>query len=183
MTTHKRALTAEDLLKIPDRGQRYELLDGDLVEMSPTNHTHARLMTKVASALHLYVEAHDLGEVLSGDPGIILRRNPDRVRAPDVCFIARNRVPPESSPYGFIEVVPDLVIEIVSPNDTPTEVQAKIEEWLRAGARLVWAAYPDTRSIVAHRGVHSHRVYTESDILDGDPVLPVFTYPVADLFS
>ena len=137
MTSEKTLLTVEDLLRLPVDHRHYELLDGELVEMSPTGGTHGRVIVKLVTLLSTHVEAHDLGEVLAGDPGIILRRHPDRVRAPDVCLIARERVPAGGPPSGYLEIIPDLVVEIVSPNDRAADVQAKIEEWLQAGARLV----------------------------------------------
>lgn len=183
MAIAKALMTAEELLKLPDDGRRYELLDGELVEMAPAGWEHGRVAARAAHRLLGHVEAQQLGEVVSGDPGIILRRNPDRVRAPDVCFVARDRLPREGVLKGYVDIVPDLVVEVISPNDTAAEVQQKIEEWLSAGARLVWAMYPDTRSVVAYRGLADVRVYTESDTLDAAPVLPDFTCPVASLFS
>ncbi len=92
-------------------------------------------------------------------------------------------MPAQGLPRGYLEVVPDLIVEVISPGDSAAEVQEKIEEWLRAGARLVWAVYPDTRSVVAYQSLAAVRVYTEADILDGEPVLPGFTCPVARLFA
>ena len=89
MTTEKALLTAEDLLRLQDDQHRYELLDRELLEMSPAGGRHGNVMARVTSPLTAFVDTHDLGEVSCGDPGIILRRHPDRVRAPDVCFIAR----------------------------------------------------------------------------------------------
>ena len=182
MLTRQTLLTADDLLKLPDDGYRYELIDGELVQMAPPGGEHGGVVAAATSILFVYVQAIDLGWVLGGDPGVILRRNPDRVRAPDVCFIARNRLPEGRLPTGYLEIVPDFIIEIVSPSDRAVDVQAKIEEWLRAGARLVWAVYPSTRSVVAYRSQTEIRIYSEGDILDGEPVLPGFTCPVARLF-
>ena len=183
MTTEKATLiTAEELLTLPDDGKCYELLDGELVGTMPPGGEHALVMVSASFALRAYVRDHALGAVLAGDPGIILHRNPDRVRAPDVCFISRERVPEGGIPQGYLEVVPDFMIEIVSPGDSAGEVQAKLEEWLRAGARLVWAMYPDTCSIVAYKSLQSGRVFAESELIDAAPVLPEFSIRVADLF-
>ena len=183
MTTAKLLLTAEDLLKLPDDGRFYELLDGELVEMSPPGGAHGKVTLMVGYHLLAHVKANELGEVLAGDPGIILRRNPDRVRAPDVCFIARERLPAGGIPAGYLEVVPDFIVEVVSPGDRAAEVQEKAEEWLRAGARLVWVLYPKTRSILAYQGLASARVYADADTITGAPVLPDFSIGVAELFS
>ena len=183
MATEQRLLTAEDLFKLPDDGYRYELLDGELVKMAPPGGEHGLVLFDVTLPLGNYVTAHDLGAVLVGGPGIVLRRNPDRVRAPDLCFIARDRIPAGGLPRGYLEVIPDLVVEVISPGDRAAEVQEKVEEWLTAGVRLVWALYPRTRSVAAYQSLTVVRVYTESDVLDGAPVLPGFSWPVASLFA
>lgn len=183
MATTQKLLSAEDLFTLPDDGVRRELLDGELVEMSPTGPGHARVMVRVAHHLLVDVEPHNLGEVFAGDLGVILRRHPDRVRAPDVCFFARERIPSGGFPEGYVEIVPDLIVEIVSPNDKAAEVQEKIQEWLHAGARLVWAIYPGTRQVMAYQGRGAVRVYEETDTLDGGPVLPDFSCPLAKLFT
>ena len=183
MTTERTLLTADDLLKLPDDGlRRYELLDGVLVELPLCGALHGQTAAQLGFVLNSFVKSRDLGQVLAG-VGVILRRNPDRVRAPDLCFLVSERIPAEHVPDGYLEIVPDLVVEIVSFNDTAADVQDRIEEWLRAGARLLWVVYPETRSVIAFRSFNSGRLYWETDTLDGDPVLPGFTYPVADLFS
>ncbi|MBI4498633.1 MAG: Uma2 family endonuclease [Chloroflexi bacterium] len=183
MASTKTLLTAEDLLRLPEDECRYELLDGELVTMAPTGAEHGRIAARVAYRLLMHVEAHNGGAVLTNDPGIILRRNPDRVRAPDVCFIARERIPAGGLPQGYLETVPDLIVEVVSPNDTAVDVQQKVEEWLQAGARLVWVVYPGTRSVVVYQSLTQVRVYKEGDTLDGAPVWSDFACPVASLFA
>ena len=176
-------LTADDLLLMPDDGRFYELLDGKLVEMTPPGGMHGKVSAGIPYALLSHVRAHELGEVLSNDPGVILHRQPDRVRAPDVCFIARDRLPPGGLPDGYLELVPDLVVEVISPGDRAAEVQAKIEHCLNAGARLVWAVYPHTRSVVTYQSLAAVPVYSAGEILTGEPVLPGFACPVASLFA
>jgi len=183
MTLDRRLLTADDLLNLPDDGYRYELLDGELIRMAPTGGEHNDVGGNIYWALSGFVRSRGLGRVLVGDTGVILRRHPDRVRAPDVCFIARERLPDGRVPEGYLEIVPDLIVEVISPGDRPAEVAAKIAEWLAAGARLVWAVYPRTKEVIAHRGPGDRRVYRAGDILDAEPVLPDFTYPVAALFA
>ena len=82
----------------------------------------------------------------------------------------------------FLEVAPDLVVEVVSPSDTAGDVQAKLEERLRNSAHLVWMVYPDTRSVAVYRALDDVRILTNEDQLSGDPVLPDFSCPVRDIF-
>jgi len=181
MTVEKRLVTAEDLLCLPT-DMRCELLDGEVVELSPAGGRHNDVMGVLTALLWTYVKTARLGKVLPGDTGIILRRNPDRVRAPDICFIAQDRLPADGVPEGFLEIVPDLIVEIVSPSDRARDVQQKTDEWLRAGARLVWTIYPETRTVVAQTATGTQS-YREHDTLTAVPVLPDFTVPVAMLFT
>src|SRR5262245_54224379 len=107
MTTTKALLTAEDLYRLPDDGYRYELLDGELKRLAPAGYEHGRVLSRITIVLGSFVDANDLGEVVSGDPGIILRRKPDRVRAPDLAFFARDRVPTGEARRKFVDIVPD----------------------------------------------------------------------------
>lgn len=179
----ERLLTAEDLLQIPERECRYELLDGRLRSRpfagAQASACVARLGTILLSDRG---NTRDSG-ILAAGAGIILRRAPDHVRAPALSLTLRDRLPEGRLPEGYLELVPDLIVEVVSPNDTATEVQGKVEEWLAAGARLVWAVYPARHSIVAYRSLTDIRVYTEADTLDATPVLPDFSCPVARIFE
>ncbi|MGI8554644.1 MAG: Uma2 family endonuclease [Dehalococcoidia bacterium] len=183
MTTATKLMTADELLALPDDDLRHELLDGVLTSMSPTGWTHGKVVARFAYTLIAFVDAHDLGLVLTGDVGVILRRNPDRVRAPDICFIARGRLPDEVPPSGYGELIPDFVVEVVSPNDRVAKVRAKIEEWLRAGVKLAWAVYPKSSSVVARREDGPSKRYGKQDTIDAEPVLPGFSVRVAELFQ
>lgn len=183
MATEQKLLTAEELLLMPDNDMRTELLDGVLIEMSPPGGVHARVMARLVRILGNYVEEHALGEVLTGDPGVILRRNPDRVRAPDVCFIAKERLPSTGVPDGYLDFVPDLIAEIISPEDRPGAVRQKVAEWLDGGARLVWIVYPNSRRVVAKRHRADERIFHVGEKLDAEPVLAGFSVPVSELFG
>lgn len=119
---------------------------------------------------------------IGNETGVRLRRNPDRVRAPDAYLIMRNRLPRGRSITGYLEVVPDWIVEVVSPNDRASEVQDKVQEWLHAGARLVWVLYPKTRTLLAHRGRRDVVVFESHEEADGAPVLPDFRCRVDALF-
>ncbi len=183
MTVGKTLLTAEDLFRLPDECGRYELLHGELVEMSPAGARHNKIMGKVTHYLLGYVEPRGLGEVLPGDTGILLARNPDHVRAPDVCFISAARLPAEDIATGYLELVPDLIVEVVSPGDVAAKVLQKTAEWLQAGARLVWTIYPSTRTVAVSDPATGTRVLHQDEMLTGEPVLPGFTVSVRALFS
>lgn len=180
MTKTTTLLTAEDLLKLPS-DLRCELIDGVLIENSPTNWLHGMIEVTVAQLLNTFVRSRGLGRVLSGEPGFILRRNPDLVRAPDVAFIREDRLPdPETR--GFPSIPPDLVVEIVSPSDTRAEIQAKIRDWAEAAVPLQWWLYPETQSIHVIRSLIDRQELGPGDTLDGGEVLPGFSCGVDELF-
>ena len=105
------------------------------------------------------------------------------VRKPDASYIAFPRMTAEEyDADGFIEIVPDLVAEVVSPNDQAEEARDKIENWLAAGVRLVWQVYPSTRVVQAYRPDGRITLYRVGDTLTADDVLPGFACPVAELF-
>src|SRR5207249_1860270 len=120
-------MTAEEFYRRANELGRSELLDGKVVQLMPAGRPHNQTIAVLTFYLQGFVQSGGLGEVLAGDTGILLRRNPDRVRAPDVCFFVAGRLPAEDAP-GWLEVIPDLVVEVISPNDTVTEVQEKVEE-------------------------------------------------------
>lgn len=182
MVVEKKLLTAEDLFRLPDEGRRYELLDGELHEMTPPGGEHGLIQARLPQQLLNLVEERGLDVLVGGEVGVVLARDPDRVRAPDVFLITRDRLPGGQMPSGYLEVIPDLIVEIISPNDSASDVHDKIQEWLRAGAQLVWAIYPRSRSVVVHRRAGEARVYRDADSLDADPVLSGFILPVARIF-
>jgi Uma2 family endonuclease len=118
--------------------------------------------------------------VLVGEVGIFTHRNPDTVRGADVAFISNERYSRLESKRGFLEVAPDLVVEVLSPEDRPGEVARKVAEYLEAGVRLVWVADPETKTVRAHRPGSEVR---EADRLAGDDVLPGFDVAIAELFE
>ena len=181
MTT-RTLVTADELLQMPDDGRRYELIEGELIEMAPAGFRHTNIGARIIGLLFQHTDKHDLGELMNADGGVFLQRDPDTVRAPDVAFIAKNRLPPEGVPIGFSDTIPDLVVEVVSPSDRAGQVQAKIEQWLEHGVKLVWLVYPERRSIMVYRSQSEVHVLHEGDTLTGDPVLPGFSCPVSKIF-
>src|SRR5947209_520562 len=118
MATTTHFWTAEELWKMPQDGNRRELVRGELRTTSPPQFRHGEIITNFAASLAVYVRTNCLGRVSSGDPCFILARKPDIVRAPDVCFISAGHWPAMERPVGYWEGAPDLAVEVVSPGDT-----------------------------------------------------------------
>ena len=180
MSTQKTYMTADQLLA---SGERYELVKGELVEKAPTGGRHGRVAIRIGSQLLTYVEDGNLGEVFAAETGFVLRRDRDTVRAPDASFVARASLPRDETPLSFLEMAPDLAVEVISPSDSASYVHAKAEDWLRAGTRLVWIVYPDSRSVMVYRSLEDVTVVSADAALDGSPVFEDFSVPVADLFE
>ena len=183
MRTLKKLFTAEELFHLPTVGRRLELVKGKVYEMAPAGGRHGYTAINAGTFVNVHVRANGLGRVFAAETGFILRRDPDTVRAPDVAFIAQSRLPVDEIPDSFIELVPDLVVEVVSPGDTRREVREKVEDWLRAGVKLVWVLYPTTRTATVYRALNDVTNLTEGDLLDGEDVVPGFTCRVEELFA
>lgn len=176
-----RLITGEELLAMGDIGP-CELIDGEVVPMSPTGGVHGRIEMRLGRWLDVFVDEHDLGWVLGGEVGIYTRRNPDRVRGADVAFWSHERLP-EGPPPGFLDVAPELVVEVVSPNDRWQDIREKIEEYFAIGVDRVWVVVPRTRSVLVYESPTTLRQFKEGDVLEGEGVLEGFTLPIARLFA
>ncbi len=183
MTTEKTLFTIEDLERLPHDGCNYELLDGELIELAPSNLWHDGIRNNAAYVLTTHVRASGAGRVFSGDTGIMLRRGPDRLRAPDVSFIAAERLPAGPLPEKFSEIVPDLVVEILSPSDSAAQVMQKTEEWLAAGVRLVLLLDPGTQTVTVATTPAARRIFHAGETLSCEPVLSDLTIAVDELFA
>lgn len=166
-------MTADDLLRssIPDK--RTELVRGVLVVREPAGYRHGRVSMNLGVLLSKHVERTDAGQVVSGDTGFKLASDPDTVRAPDVAFISRARLP-DPQTRGFPALGPDLVVEVLSPDDRPGETLAKVGDWLEGGARLVWVIDPERHAARVYRRDGTETHLAETGTLDGEDVLPGF---------
>ena len=177
-------MTAEQLIELPDDGLRRELVDGELREMAPAGYRHGRVAARVARRLDEFVQARQLGGVAGAETGFRLTRQPDTVRAPDVSFVAAHRLPSDDDELdGFLELAPDLVVEVVSPPDRATEVTEKALAWLAAGVALAWVVHPRQRLVAVYTPGGTVTHVGEGEALDGGDVLPGLRLPVADLFG
>jgi Uma2 family endonuclease len=183
MAITDKPMTADDLWRLPDDGQRHELVAGELRTMAPTGGQHGRLISILTASLFNHVSAQHLGAVFSGDTGFVLARAPDTVRAPDVAYVRRERLIEVGDETSFWPGAPDLAIEVISPSDLFTEVEEKVADWLQSGARMVLAVNPRRRTVAVHRPHRDVRQMTIDDTLDGEDVVPGWTLPLRQLFA
>lgn len=183
MSTEIRVTTAEELFRMPSNHYRFELVKGELRKMTPAGSRHGSIVIKLASALCQHVEAHALGEVFGPDTGFKITDSPDTVRAPDIAFVSKERIPAGELTEKFWPGAPDLAVEVISSTDTLYELDEKTEEYMASGVTLLWVVNPKKRAVTVHRPGASPEVLGENDQLDGQPLLPAFQYPVAKLFE
>jgi Uma2 family endonuclease len=144
-------MTADDLLRMPDDGFRYELIRGELRKMPPAGQRHGRIAINISTPLNQFVRAHAIGTVYAAETGFRLASDPDTVRAPDVAFVSRDRVEPVGDIAGYWPGAPDLAVEVVSPGESYMDVQDKVLEWLNAGTRMVVTVDPGRRITMVYR--------------------------------
>jgi Uma2 family endonuclease len=183
MTATGIRMTAAELMRLPDNHMRHELIDGELHEWPLAGGEHGFVSSRVAGRLGAFLERHpdDEGGLFATGTGFWLTRNPDTVRAPDIAYVSEARMAQARIP-GYPELAPDLVVEVVSPDDLADELQFKVDQWLRAGSAVVWVLYPATRSAIVYESYGRVTLLHSDQSLYGGSILPGFSCRVGDLF-
>lgn len=178
-------ITDVELLRLPRDGRKRELVDGE-VRVSPAGGRHGQLCVELVARIHAHVRERRLGVVFDSSTGFRLagrKAGQQDVRSPDVSFVAAFRLPGDRAPAGFVELAPDLAVEVLSPDDRRREVLEKVGEFLDAGTRLVWVLDPELRTAAVYRSLTDIRRLSEIDCLDGEDVLPGFGCVLGDIFG
>lgn len=183
MSATIQGMTAEELLRMPDDGFRYELIRGELKKMVPAGSNHGRIAVNVAVHLAQHVKANQLGIVYAAETGFVLALDPDTVRAPDVAFVRQERIEEVGEVEGYWPGAPDLAVEVISPGDLYTEVEEKVFTWLEAGTCLVVVVDPRRRTVAVYRGKESIRILTAGEMLRGGEVVSGWEVAVEELFQ
>ena len=174
-------VTGDELYRMGELG-RTELVKGEIVRMSPTGFTHGYIESNFAAVLKAFVQQQKTGRVSSGEVGIYTGRNPDTVRAADVAFISNERLAQVKS-KSYLDVAPELVVEILSPDDAWSDLMEKLDEYFACGVKVVWVADPRTQQVYVYHAVTSVERFTAKDTLIGGDMLPGFSVPVVELFA
>ena len=173
-------MTADELFATRVPNKRTELVRGVLVVREPAGFRHGVVSAALTRLLGAHVATHGLGVVVAAETGFTLERDPDTVRAPDVAFVGQERLP-DPDARGYAALAPDLVVEVLSPDDRPGEVLRKVSEWLTAGSRLVWVVDPAHRLARVYRADGSETVVAEADALDGEDVVAGFSCRLGEI--
>jgi Uma2 family endonuclease len=167
------------LLYIPKEAGRYEWIDGRIREVSEPQVDHSFVLPKMVARLAAYVDEHKLGLALAGGVLFLLQDEPRIVRGPDIAFVDKARGWPQAP--GVWCIPPDLVIEIQSPSQSGKFMDRKSADYLNAGVRLVWVIEPRKRKAIRYRAGEAPLTLQESDVLNGEDVVPGFRCPVAEV--
>jgi Uma2 family endonuclease len=152
-----------------------------VIELPPPQKPHGRICINIGFLLETFVRQRNWGYVTSNDAGVVLQRDPDIVRGPDVAVYEDAQSWEELHPkYG--EVPPRLAVEVVSPNDKPGKLTEKIADYLANGVDLVWVVDPEERHIAVYRKGREHRIARDGDEVTGEDVLPGLAVKVSDCF-
>jgi Uma2 family endonuclease len=176
-------MSLEEFERLPEEDEyKIELVRGRIVREPRPGAKHGLLTGRLVGELDRFVRERGLGFVVT-ETGFLLTDDPPTVRGPDVAFIASEDLPPEGPRDGFWTVAPRLVIEVVSPSNTASEIRQKVLEYLAAGTLAVWVVDPATRTVSAYRSRDEIRLLTEADEIEGGDVLPGFRFSLSELFS
>jgi len=179
MAVQERLLTADEFEKLPNDGKKYELVEGVLAEVCRPTGPHGESQSFIGASFVNYLRQHKIGRCTT-ESGFRLSTN--TVRGPDVAFISFERI--EKFPTeGMIPAVPDLVVEIVSPEDTAKEIEDKVHQYLEAGVKIVWVLYLDAKGVHVFKPDDDPQMIGIDGVLDGEDVMPGFQLPLREVFE
>ncbi|MDE0199951.1 MAG: Uma2 family endonuclease [Caldilineaceae bacterium] len=181
MQTTTGTVTGAELLAMGDIGP-CELIDGVIVRLSPAGGIHGFLESRLGRRLGTFVEDTEAGWCLVGEIGIYIRHDPDRIRGADLAFWSRAKLP-DGPPSGFIDVAPDLVVEILSPTDSWAETRQKINDYFSIGVDTLWIVDPGEETVFVYPSASQRTALRTGDTLVGAGPLTGFTLPVSELFA
>ncbi|MBW8878869.1 MAG: Uma2 family endonuclease [Acidobacteria bacterium] len=173
-------MTGEELFRRPDLNP-CELVNGRVVPTMPTGGKHGEIELELGARLRSYGKELKRGRALGGEVGIYIRRDPDTVRAADLLYISEERFARLRSP-GYLEIAPELVVEILSPDDRWSEVMEKVSDYFEAGVVRVWVLDPKPRRVFVYRSPAEFVQLEAAQILTDEEILPGFSVLVAELF-
>jgi Uma2 family endonuclease len=178
-TPTSRELEEIELALQSQEGAQYEFVGGELSERHVSTES-SRTATRFVWLLMNHVTPRGLGEIYDSELGIRIFSDPMETRRADVSFVSAARAPQQDS--GYLNVPPDLVVEVVSPGDNAARLRAKVRAWLGANVRLVWVAYPEDREIQVYRTSGESSILSADDEITGEDVIPGFATKVRELF-
>jgi Uma2 family endonuclease len=180
-TVAQKLLTAEEFFLIPNppNGIQQELVRGEIITMPPPGALHGVSCVKAVHRLSNFVYGGPGGTLVCNDAGFITERDPDSVRGPDISYWSKERL--KEVPVGYIEISPDMLVEVLSPSNTRKQILEKLREYFAKGVRLVWVISPEDRTLTVYRTPDEGRLLHETAKVTGEDVLAGFECRVSDL--
>jgi Uma2 family endonuclease len=178
-----RLLTIEEFARLPVDGMPRELVRGRIVPMPPLKPRHGKICFNSAHLLGIFNDEYDVGHMLSNDTGVITQRGPDTLRGADVSFYRYQKLPKGPVPTDYIDIPPDLIIEVLSEGDRWSQVLAKVAEYLEAGVTVVIVLEPNEQKAFVYRADRACETFTANERLTVPDVLPGFAVPVLAFFE
>jgi Uma2 family endonuclease len=176
----KSFMTDEELMQLPKNGYKYEYVDGELI-MSPAGMRQEKVGARLIQRIENYLDENPVAEVFGSNTGY--RMPSGNLRSPDVSVVRLERLPEGEVPEGFGYFAPDLAVEVLSPNERPGKLRKKLEEYFANGTQLVWVINEKLKTVMVYRLPDEFQTLSETDILEGSPVLPGFLCPVKEIFK
>jgi Uma2 family endonuclease len=187
MATVASPLTTEEMLALPDNGTERWLIDGELRErpMTVRNRFHSRVLVRIAQVLANWLDQQPepRGQVLGGEAGVRLMRDPDTTVGIDVAYVPAEVIVRQAEESTLVDGVPTLAVEILSPNDTIEDIREKVATYRRARVPVVWTVDPYDLTVTVYRPDASPVLFNAEQELSCEPELPCFRVPVARLFQ
>jgi Uma2 family endonuclease len=182
LSTEKKVWTDEEFMALSRDGHRYELVNGEVLDMGNSGMEHGGIGSLLGGLLAIYVKQHKLGIVCDSSTAFTLKTG--NKRSPDVSFVAKDRLKGlKRPPRGFFQGSPDLAVEILSPSNTIEEIHDKIVEYFDNDTRLVWVIHPDEKYVLIYHSPEPDRFLRSGDRLDGEEIVPGFSMAVSELFE
>ena len=164
-----------------DGHRRFELIDGEIIEMSGPGGVHGRIAIRLGRYLDIFAEENKLG-IVTGETGYHPTDDRHNLLLPDVAFVSYSPFPER-----FVPTMPDIAVEILSPSNTPAELREKARRYLRLGATLVWIISPNESTVEVCRLTDTGEIDSEilgrDDVLSGEDVLPGFSLEARLIFE
>jgi Uma2 family endonuclease len=176
-------MTAHEFLLHPLPEGKAELVRGELRVTPPPGGPHGVAASNIFGRLYTHLQQHPLGRAFADGVGYELVRLPHTVRVPDASFVRADRLPKDGIGPGLLQLAPDLAVEVLSPSETASDLDEKLDDYRAAGTPLVWVVDPVRRTVTVYHAGDAPHWRHEGDTLDGADVIPGFTCPVSAIFE
>jgi Uma2 family endonuclease len=180
--TFTNATTADELFALSGDGIRRELVNGDLIMMSPAGSEHGRIALRIGGSLGRHVDEHRLGVAFAAETGFVISENPDTVRAPDASFVSKDVMANLEPIVGYLPIAPTLAVEVVSPSDSFSDIEDKVSMWLDAGTKIVLVANPSDQTLRVYRSANEIQVLRAGQVFVSGDVCGNWQLSVDEVF-